>query len=50
MSYWLDRVIKAQNKLTDTNVKSVEKQLKKYYQTTMKKVLDGFESTYNKLL
>ncbi len=50
MSYWLDRVIKAQNKLTDTNVKAVEKQLTKYYQTTMKKVLDDFESTYNKLL
>lgn len=50
MSYWAERQVKAQEKLTAKNVKEVQKQLIKYYGTTMKKILDDFENTYNKLL
>lgn len=50
MSYWAERVAKAQEKLTDKSVRKTEAQLRKYYSNTMKKVLDDFESTYNKLL
>ena len=50
MSYWQERVAKAQEKLTDKSVRATERQLRKYYLNTMKKVLDDFESTYNKLL
>lgn len=48
--YWQDRIQRAQNKLTNKNIKQVEKQLKKYYGTAMKKVIADFETTYNKLL
>lgn len=50
MSYWAERVVKAQEKLTNKSVRQTEAQLKKYYSSTMKKVLDDFEQTYNKLL
>lgn len=50
MSYWAERVVKAQEKLTDKSVRQTEAQLKKYYRKTMQKVLDDFEQTYNKLL
>lgn len=50
MSYWAERQALAQDKLTSKNVKKTEAQLKKYYQRTMKSVLDEFEQTYNKLL
>ena len=50
MSYWAKRIAKAQEKLTSKNVKQTEAQMKKYYQQTMKKVLDDFEQTYNKVL
>lgn len=50
MSYWAERVVKAQEKLTNKSVRQTEAQLRKYYSSTMKKVLDDFEQTYNKLL
>ena len=50
MSYWAERQARAQEKLTSKNIKQVQKQLIKYYGTTMKSVLDDFEKTYNKLL
>ena len=50
MSYWAERQVKAQEILTSKNIRKTEAQLKKYYQTSMKSVLDEFEKTYNKLL
>ena len=50
MSYWAERLAKAQERLTNKNVRQTEAQMRKYYNSTMKKVLDDFESTYNKLL
>lgn len=48
--YWADRVAKAQTAITDKNLKQIEKQLVKYYSSTMKRVIEGFENTYNKVL
>lgn len=50
MSYWSDRQAQAQQKLTSKNIKDIEKQLEKYYYSTMKRVIADFESTYEKLL
>lgn len=50
MSYWKDRMARSQNKLTNKNIKQIEKQLRKYYQTATKQVIADFEATYDKLL
>ena len=50
MSYWQDRAADAQNAISTKSIKQVEKQLKKYYETAMKRTLADFEATYNKLL
>jgi SPP1 gp7 family putative phage head morphogenesis protein len=49
-SYWADRIARAQAKLTNKNTKEITKQLKKYYGSSMRRVINDFESTYNKLL
>lgn len=50
MAYWEDRLARAQDAITQKNLKQVEKQLRKYYQTTAKRVIKDFEDTYNKVL
>lgn len=49
-NYWQDRWAKSQTKLSEKNIKQIEKQLSKYYGTTAKRIIADFESTYNKLL
>ena len=49
-NYWQDRMAKAQNKLSDKNLKQIQKQLKKYYGKAAERVIRDFESTYDKLL
>jgi SPP1 gp7 family putative phage head morphogenesis protein len=46
-NYWAERQAKAQEKLTQKNVKQVEAQLGRYYASTMKKILGQFETIYN---
>lgn len=48
--YWENRIAKAQTAITEKNTKQVEKQLAKYYSSTMKRVIADFEATYDKLL
>lgn len=48
--YWADRMSLAQAKLTNKNIKQVNKQLRKYYSIAMKRVISDFEATYDKLL
>ena len=48
--YWKDRAATSQNKLANKNIKQIERQLRKYYNTTFKHVITDFEATYNKLL
>ena len=50
MSYWAERVVRSQEKLTSKSIRKAQAQLRKYYKTTMIGVLDEFEKTYNKLL
>ncbi len=49
-SYWKNRLADAQDAITNKTHKQVEKQLKKYYASTMKQVIADFEATYDKLL
>ena len=48
--YWQERMAKSQERLTTKNIKEIEKQLKTYYGNSMRRVIDEFENTYNKLL
>lgn len=48
-NYWGERAAKTQAALTEKSIKQTEKQLKLYYQSTMKKTLDNFEKTYEKI-
>lgn len=50
MNYWVLRNLKTQEKLTEKNQKEINKQLIKYYGTSMNYVIGQFEKTYNKLL
>lgn len=50
MNYWAKRMAKAQEKISSQSEKAIQKQLTKYYGSTMKKVIEEFEATYNKLL
>ena len=47
--YWGDRVANAHSKLTNKNIKEVEKQLRKYYRDSMSRTIKDFEDTYNHL-
>ena len=49
-TYWKDRMALSQTALTNKSIKQIEKQLKKYYSTTMSHIISDFEATYNKLL
>ena len=49
-TYWKDRMALSQTALTNKSIKQIEKQLKKYYGTTMSHIISDFEATYNKLL
>lgn len=48
--YWAKRIAKSQDNISQKNVKQVERQLRKYYATTMERVIEDFEATYDKLL
>lgn len=50
MNYWQERTLKAQQELSNRNTKQIEKQMRQYYASTMKKILDRFEKVYNKVL
>jgi SPP1 gp7 family putative phage head morphogenesis protein len=50
LSYWQDRIAKAQTELANKNIKKIEKELKKYYAKAAKRSIADFEATYNKLL
>ena len=50
MSYWQERMAKAQEALTAKSIKKVNEQIAKYYSRTMKNTIADFEATYNKVL
>lgn len=50
MSYWGIRAANSLSRLTTKSINDTEKQLRKYYGSSMEKILGQFEATYNKLL
>lgn len=48
--WWAKRAAKTQDRLTQKSVKDVEKQLIKYYRTSMDEVISAFEATLDKLI
>lgn len=50
MNYWSERTAKAQEELTTKHIKDVNKQIGKYYSQSMKRVINSFERTYDKVL
>lgn len=50
MTYWESRLARAQDAISQKNLKQIEKQLAKYYASTMKRTITDFENTYNKIL
>lgn len=48
--YWQDRLAQTQLMLSRKKEKEIEKQLRKYYLSASRKVIEDFESTYDKLL
>ena len=49
-SYWVKRMAKAQENISAKNEKAIQKQLTKYYTSTMNQVIADFQATYDKLL
>lgn len=49
-NYWQDRRAAAQNKITNKNIRAIERELKRYYSRAMNKVIEEFKNTYNELL
>lgn len=48
--YWQDRVQASRDRAAAKTVKETEAQLRKYYNTAMKRVIRDFEATYDKLM
>lgn len=49
-TYWIERNRKAQLAMTDKSIKSINKQMRIYYDNAMKRTIGRFEKTYNKVL
>ena len=50
MSYWEERLVSAQDKISETSIKDIEKQLRKYYSYSMNSVINEFISLYESIL
>ena len=48
--YWDNRMAEAMARISNKNIREIEKQLKKFYTTAMKHVIEEFEAVYDKLL
>lgn len=50
MSYWDERNIKSQQKISKKRKREIDEQMRKYYLAISQKILDDFEKTYIKVL
>ncbi len=50
MSYWKERMARAQQTLADKKIKQIERQLQRYYSRTAANIIKEFEATYDKIL
>lgn len=48
--YWQDRIAKAQTAISNKNIKQIDRQLRKYYRSAAKSVIEDFENVYYKIL
>ena len=48
--YWQDRIAKAQTAISNKNIKQIDRQLRKYYRSAAKSVIEEFENVYYKIL
>ena len=48
--YWKERLAKAQDNVSQKNIKQIERQLRKYYKSAALNVIKEFEATYDKML
>lgn len=49
-NYWAKRIANMQHKIGDKSIEETNKQIIKYYKTTMRNCIESFEATYDKLL
>ena len=49
-NYWQNRLIEAQNALTNKSIRQTQQQLTRYYRQAARRVMADFEATYEKLL
>ena len=49
-NYWKNRMAKSQTNLSNRSIAEIEKQFKKYYGTAMKRTINDFERTYEKIM
>lgn len=49
-TYWADRQVKQQDKVTDRTIKETNEALAKYYRIAARSIIEEFESTYNHIL
>lgn len=49
-NYWAKRIAKAHGSLFEKNRKQIDVQIRKYYQSISKQIIEDFEATYNKVL
>lgn len=50
MSYWQERVAKAQAAITKKSANQINKQLSRYYAATSRRVIEDFEAVYDKIM
>jgi SPP1 gp7 family putative phage head morphogenesis protein len=50
MNYWGERLANSQKRLTSKNIAAINRQMRKYYGSSMERVIRDFERTYDKLL
>ena len=50
MNYWLNRIAKNQEKISDKTIKSINYQMQKYYGRAAERVIRDFEAVYLKIL
>jgi SPP1 gp7 family putative phage head morphogenesis protein len=48
-TYWQDRMAQSQSKITSKSAKQIERQMRKYYSTSLKRTIKDFEDTYTHL-
>ena len=49
-NYWGERLANSQKRLTSMNIAAINRQMRKYYGSSMERVIRDFERTYDKLL